>query len=293
MKPTITNRTTAPITALTIEPMKPENGRKPSCRSNQTTMKAPTMPRMMFQSSPNPKHRTICPASQPAMAPMISMMMMLLTSTTISSPRGERASRRDFATQPGKRNANRRGCQHRPSVSDGSSSATGSIDRLCRAPSPILRCSIKCGRLLPALPSRRHPMPAVARTKPPQAAGLKDLYDVGQIPPLGHVPAQMHAWAIRKERHGPPETSMQVEVLPTWPIGEDEVLVCVMAGGVNYNGVWAGLGIPISPLDVHKNPFHIAGSDASGVVWACGSKVRRWKVGDAVVCPRNEDDWDG
>jgi NADPH:quinone reductase-like Zn-dependent oxidoreductase len=56
-----------------------------------------------------------------------------------------------------------------------------------------------------------------------------------------------------------------------------------MAGGVNYNGVWAGLGIPISPLDVHKNPFHIAGSDASGIVWACGPKVRRWKVGDEVI----------
>ena len=54
----------------------------------------------------------------------------------------------------------------------------------------------------------------------------------------------MHAWAIRKERHGPPESSFQLEVLPTWPIGEDEVLVYVMAAGVNYNGVWAGLGIP-------------------------------------------------
>ncbi len=68
----------------------------------------------------------------------------------------------------------------------------------------------------------------------------KDLYEIGEVPPLGHVPARMHAWAIRKERHGPPETSMQLEVLPTWPIGEDEVLVYVMAGGVNYNGVWAG-----------------------------------------------------
>ena len=57
------------------------------------------------------------------------------------------------------------------------------------------------------------------------AARLKDLYDIGEVPPLGHVPARMHAWAIRKERHGPPETSMQLEVLPTWPIGEDEVLV--------------------------------------------------------------------
>ena len=74
---------------------------------------------------------------------------------------------------------------------------------------------------------------------------LKDLYEIGEIPPLGHVPAKMYAWAIRRERHGPPETSMQIEVLPTWAIGDDEVLVLVMAAGVNYNGVWAGLGEPI------------------------------------------------
>ena len=135
-------------------------------------------------------------------------------------------------------------------------------------------------------------MPTVAITKPPQTAARKDLYDIGEVPPLGHVPAQMHAWAIRKDRHGPPETSMQLEVLPTWPIGENEVLVFVMAGGVNYNGVWAGLGIPISPVDVHKNPFHVAGSDASGIVWACGAKVRRWKVGDEVIVHCNQDDGD-
>ena len=105
-------------------------------------------------------------------------------------------------------------------------------------------------------------MADVAQLKPSKASAPKDLYEIGEIPPLGHVPAKMHAWAIRKERHGPPETSMQLEVVPTWPIGEDEVLVFVMAAGVNYNGVWAGLGMPISPLDVHKNPFHIAGSDA-------------------------------
>ena len=37
-----------------------------------------------------------------------------------------------------------------------------------------------------------------------------------------------------------PRPSMQIEVVPTWPIGDDEVLVLVMAAGVNYNGVWAG-----------------------------------------------------
>jgi crotonyl-CoA carboxylase/reductase len=120
----------------------------------------------------------------------------------------------------------------------------------------------------------------------------KELYDIGEIPPLGHVPAKMHAWTIRQERHGDPDKAMQLEVVPTWDIGEDEVLILVMAAGVNYNGVWAALGKPISPIDGHKNPFHVAGSDASGIVWAVGAKVRRWKVGDEVVVHCNQDDGD-
>ena len=43
-----------------------------------------------------------------------------------------------------------------------------------------------------------------------------------------------------------------------------------MAAGVNYNGVWAGLGKPVSVLDVHKKPFHIGGSDCAGIVWKIG-----------------------
>ena len=82
----------------------------------------------------------------------------------------------------------------------------------------------------------------------------KDLYEVGEIPPLGHVPRQMYAWTIRKERHGPPNDAMQIEVVPTWPLDSHDVLVLVMAAGVNYNGVWAALGKPISPLDGHKHP---------------------------------------
>ena len=94
---------------------------------------------------------------------------------------------------------------------------------------------------------------AGAPLRPPAAARpCKDLYEVGEIPPLGHVPKNMYAWAIRKERHGPPDTAMQVEVVPTWELDSHDVLVLVMAAGVNYNGVWAALGTPISPLDVHK-----------------------------------------
>jgi len=121
---------------------------------------------------------------------------------------------------------------------------------------------------------------------------LKDLYEVGEIPPLGHVPRQMHAWTIRRERHGEPESAMQVEVVDTPVIDSHEILVMVMAAGVNYNGVWAALGQPISVFDVHKAPYHIAGSDAAGIVWAVGRKVTRWKVGDEVVVHCNQDDGD-
>jgi crotonyl-CoA carboxylase/reductase len=71
----------------------------------------------------------------------------------------------------------------------------------------------------------------------PAAAIPKDLYDIGEIPPLGHVPSKMHAWVVRRERHGPPEQSMKIEVVPTWPLDSHDVLVLVMAAGVNYNGV--------------------------------------------------------
>ncbi|MBC7905548.1 MAG: crotonyl-CoA carboxylase/reductase [Rhodospirillaceae bacterium] len=121
---------------------------------------------------------------------------------------------------------------------------------------------------------------------------IKDLYEVGEIPPLGHVPKQMYAWCIRKERHGDPDTAMLVEVVDTPEIDPHEVLVMVMAAGVNYNGVWAALGKPISPFDYHKAAYHIAGSDASGIVWKVGAKVKRWKVGDEIVVHCNQTDGD-
>ena len=33
---------------------------------------------------------------------------------------------------------------------------------------------------------------------------LKDLYAVGEMPPIGHVPQQMHAQVIRQSRFGQP-----------------------------------------------------------------------------------------
>lgn len=133
---------------------------------------------------------------------------------------------------------------------------------------------------------------ALDTQQPAYEAEEKDLYDVGEIPPLGYVPAKMHAWAIRRERHGEPEQSFQAEVVDTPKLDSHEVLVLVMAAGVNYNGVWAGLGVPISPFDGHGAEYHIAGSDASGIVWAVGDRVKNWKVGDEVVIHCNQDDGD-
>ncbi|MEM1065940.1 MAG: crotonyl-CoA carboxylase/reductase [Pseudomonadota bacterium] len=128
--------------------------------------------------------------------------------------------------------------------------------------------------------------------EPGYTAPAKDLYEVGEFPPLGHVPAQMHAWAIRRERHGEPEQAMLKEVVETPSIDSHEVLVMVMAAGVNYNAVWAALGQPISPFDGHGQSYHVGGSDAAGIVWAVGDKVSRWKVGDEVVVHCNQDDGD-
>ncbi len=45
---------------------------------------------------------------------------------------------------------------------------------------------------------------AVAPGQETPGQETKDLYEVGEIPPLGHLPKQMYAWTIRRERHGDP-----------------------------------------------------------------------------------------
>ncbi|GAB1395673.1 hypothetical protein MASR1M65_04500 [Saprospiraceae bacterium] len=62
-------------------------------------------------------------------------------------------------------------------------------------------------------------------------APKKDLYEIGEMPPLGHVPSKMYSWAIRRDRHGPPEQAMQLEVVDTWKLDSHDVLVLVMAAG--------------------------------------------------------------
>ena len=48
----------------------------------------------------------------------------------------------------------------------------------------------------------------------PNLKPVKDIYEIGEIPPPYHVPKSMWAWAIRKDRHGRPAQAMQLEQVP-------------------------------------------------------------------------------
>ena len=98
----------------------------------------------------------------------------------------------------------------------------------------------------------------------------------------------MDAWVIRPDRLGDPMQAMQLETIDVPEPGPGEVRVRVMAAGVNYNGVWAAAGLPVSIFRYTGYDFHIAGSDASGIVDAVGPGVTRWKDGDEVVIHCNQ-----
>jgi crotonyl-CoA carboxylase/reductase len=102
----------------------------------------------------------------------------------------------------------------------------------------------------------------------------------------GTLPETMAAWVIREERFGEPRDAFQLEEIEVPEPGAYEVIVRVMAAGVNYNNVWAALGEPVSVMRYGDHPewgHHIGGSDASGIVWKVGEGVTRWKPGDEVV----------
>lgn len=93
-----------------------------------------------------------------------------------------------------------------------------------------------------------------------------------------------------------PSRTLHVEQVPTPEIGPDEVLVAVMASAINYNTVWSSIFWPQSTFAFlksygrlggagkrHDLPYHVIGSDASGVVIRTGSNVTAWRPGDEVV----------
>src|SRR5215203_5888702 len=116
--------------------------------------------------------------------------------------------------------------------------------------------------------------------------------DISQVAQLdvepGELPGSMAAWVIREERQGEPLEAFQLEQMEVPEPGAFEVVVRVMAAGVNFNNVWAALGKPVSVFRYHDEDHHIGGSDASGIVWKVGEGVTRWKPGDEVVIHCNQ-----
>jgi crotonyl-CoA carboxylase/reductase len=105
----------------------------------------------------------------------------------------------------------------------------------------------------------------------------------------GELPRTMTAWVIRQEREGEPIDAFQIEEIEVPEPGPFEVIVRVMAAGVNFNNVWAARGVPVSVFRYHpEDDHHIGGSDASGVVWKTGPGVTMWKPGDEVVIHCNQ-----
>jgi crotonyl-CoA carboxylase/reductase len=107
----------------------------------------------------------------------------------------------------------------------------------------------------------------------------------------GELPSTMAAWVIREERQGEPVDAFQIEEIEVPEPGAFEVIVRVMAAGVNFNNVWAALGEPVGVWRYGDHPqygHHIGGSDASGIVWKVGEGVTRWKPGDEVVVHCNQ-----
>jgi len=121
------------------------------------------------------------------------------------------------------------------------------------------------------------------------AIDLQQVSEVHTEP--GELPATMAAWVIRQEREGEPIDAFQVEEIEVPEPGAFEVIVRVMAAGVNFNNVWAATGQPVSVFGYGDHPqygHHIGGSDGSGIVWKVGEGVTRWKPGDEVVLHCNQ-----
>ena len=93
-----------------------------------------------------------------------------------------------------------------------------------------------------------------------------------------------------------PRKSLHVDDVPVPELAPGEALVAVMASSINYNTVWTSIFEPMptfgflerygrtSPFAArHDLPYHIVGSDLSGVVLRTGPGVNLWKPGQEVV----------
>ena len=119
-----------------------------------------------------------------------------------------------------------------------------------------------------------------------------------------HVLAsEQEMWAGVPSKQKDPRQSIHIGEVPTPELAPDEAYVAVMASSINFNTVWTSIFEPISTFGAlkrlaresewarrHDLPYHVVGSDASGVVLRVGSAVRNWKPGDRVTVHCNHVD---
>jgi len=93
-----------------------------------------------------------------------------------------------------------------------------------------------------------------------------------------------------------PRKSIHIQEVPTPELAPDEAYIAVMASSINFNTVWTSIFEPLPTFlflkryakesvwaKRHDLPYHVMGSDASGVILRVGSAVRNFKPGDRVV----------
>ncbi len=100
-----------------------------------------------------------------------------------------------------------------------------------------------------------------------------------------------------------PRKSLHVQDVAIPELAPDEAYIAVMASSINFNTVWSSIFEPLPTFGFldrlgkesvwgkrHALPYHVVGSDASGVVLRVGSAVRNWKPGDRVTVHCNHVD---
>jgi crotonyl-CoA reductase len=93
-----------------------------------------------------------------------------------------------------------------------------------------------------------------------------------------------------------PRKSLHVSDVAVPELAPDEAYIAVMASSINFNTVWTSIFEPLPTFGFldrlgkegtwgsrHALPYHVVGSDASGVVLRVGSAVRNWRPGDRVT----------
>src|SRR3954452_7816208 len=126
--------------------------------------------------------------------------------------------------------------------------------------------------------------------------------ELGALP----VPATYEAVVVRADEVGmfdglatrekDPRKSLHLQEVPTPELGPGEAIVAVLASAINYNTVWTSIFEPVSTFSFlerygryssltnkHDQPYHVVGSDLSGVVLRVGPGVTKWRPGDEVV----------